>query len=53
MLIHAPTPHFDHALKVAHAFATNLTMHFSLIILSALEFHTFALAGAAFSYAVT
>ena len=48
-------PHFDHALKVAHAFATTLIMYFSLpmylqqnwsysylslIILSALEFHT-------------
>jgi hypothetical protein len=37
---HASTPHFDHALKVAHASATNLTMYFYLIILSALEFHS-------------
>ena len=37
---HAFMPHFNHALKVAHAFATKLTMSLSLIILSALEFHT-------------
>ena len=39
-LDHAFMSHFDHALKVAHAFVTKLTMHLSLIILSALEFHT-------------
>ena len=36
---HAFMPYFDHALKVAHAFTTKLTMYMSLIILSALEFH--------------
>ena len=30
----------DNVLKVAHAFATKLTMYLSLIILSALEFHS-------------
>ena len=39
--MHSCMPHFDHALMVAHAFATKLTMYLSLIILSALamEFH--------------
>ena len=36
---YASIPYFDLGLKVAHAFATNLTMDFSLVILSALEFH--------------
>ena len=36
---HAFMTCFDHALKVAHAFATELTMCLNLIILSALEFY--------------
>ena len=39
LTMHAFMPYFDHALNVAHAFATKLIMYLSLIILSASEFH--------------